>query len=171
MNLAFSLDYPYFKDAKSFTLEAGNSHETHKKAPFRGNVMIKISSTNPVNLNIDGPHVEKLEVSGSKEFMFPVEPDTEFFIGLQGKKSLFSDSSTVTLELQMLGAKKAYEVLEKVKNLISMLQDNPDFYELQKDAVKEVLKEVIEVWGQYGDETRKTVKELIALTKRMEKPK
>jgi len=119
-------------------------------------------------INIVGPHVEQTEIRGVREYSFNVEPGTEFYIGIRNKTGFFIKSSSVTLEIEMYGPKKVIDIYNRVKNMLSMLQEAPEFYELQKDNIKELLKEVSEVWNQLGDEGKSIVKELVKLAKKLE---
>ena len=162
-------DTVYFKDIKSQILKPGAALEVRKKATFKGKVHVRISSTQPVLVNIAGPHIEQTEVRGVKEYSFTVEPGTEFYVGIRNKKGILAKSANVTLEVEMLGPKKVIEVYNRVKNMFSMLQEAPEFYELQKDNVKDILREVTDVWNQLGDEGKMLVKELMKLVKKLEK--
>jgi len=166
--LAFITDFPYHKDIRSFTLPAGARQEVRQKAKFKGRIQLRISSTGPVIFQITGPHVEQTEFQGTREVSFNVDPGTEFFIAFQNKSGFFVKPVSITVEVTMYGSKKAFEALEKVKNVTSLLRDTPDFYPLQREAVKEILKEAAEVWGHLDEEGKSVVRELIMLTKKLE---
>lgn len=166
--LAFLADTVYFKDIKSKRLEPGEIIEIRKKATFKGRINVRVTSDRPIMVSIAGPHVEQTEVRGAREYTFTVEPDTEFYIGVQNKRGIFVHPANVTLEVEMLGPRKAIEVYNKVKNMLSMLQEAPEFYEIQKENIKELLKEVTEIWNFIGSEGKSVVKELVKLTKKLE---
>jgi len=161
-------DYPYDKTLRSFTLMRGERQEIRKKARFKGKVDLRVTSNNPILLQIVGPHAEQREVHGTHEVSFDVSPGAEILIVTQNKQSFFTQPAYVTIELTMYGSKKACEVLEKVENMLSLLQDSPDFFDIQKEVVKEVLKEAAEIWGHLDEEGKQIVRNLIKLTKQLE---
>ena len=88
-------EYCYFKDLKNFNLPPGSFQEIHQKTFFKGKVLVKISASNPVLVEIAGPRIKKVEVKGVKEFGFQVEADQDFYVGIQNRKGFL-------LKLQML---------------------------------------------------------------------
>ncbi len=152
-------------------IEKDARQEIRDKSKLRGNVTIRLTSNNPVTVQIVGPHTELTQVKGIREFSFSIEPETEFLVGIQTPSGFFSKSAEVTIEIEKSGSKRALSVLEQVSNLTTMLRENPAFYELQKDTVKTILSGVTEVWGHYGDEAKGLVNELIAITKKLETEK
>lgn len=149
-------------------LEKESRQEIREKSLLKGKINIRITANKPVSVRIAGPHTELTQVKGTREFSFTIEPETEFFIAIQTPSGFFAKSAEVTVEIEKKGSKRALSVLEQVRNLTTMLRENPDFYELQKDTVKTVLAGVTEVWGHYGDESKSLVNELIATTKKLE---
>lgn len=166
--MSLSTDYSYSSDIKSFMIEKDARQEIRDKSKLKGRVSIRITSNNSVTVQIAGPHTELTEVRGIREFLFNIEPETEFIIAIQTKPGFFSKSAEVTVQIEKKGSKRALAVLEQVTNLTTMLRENPAFYELQKEIVKTVLAGVIEVWGHYGDEAKGLVNELISTTKKLE---
>ena len=168
--MSISPESLYFKDMKSYVLTPGSRQEQRFKAPYKSRVILRIFSDEPVSVSLAGPHIEQQEITGSKEYSFTVEPGTEFLISILNRKvPLFSKTANVTLEIEMYGPKKAIDIYERVKNALTMLQEEPDFWHLQKDNVKDLLKEVMDVWSLLGDEGKGMVKELMALIKKLEK--
>ena len=159
----------YHKDIQTFVLKPGEIQEHRHKAKMAGKVTIRISADNPVTVNIAGPHIEKTEVRGTREFGFTLEPDTEFYIGLQNPKSGFlAKAANATFEIEISGPKKAIDLLNKAKGAVQTISEVPDFYALQKDSIQTLLKESMEVWASLGNESKEVLKELMALAKKFE---
>ncbi len=161
-------DTVYYKDIKSQRISPGARQEYRYRAAFKGKMVIRISADNAVIINIAGPHIEQVEIKGTREFVFTVEPGTEVYVGLQSKGGWFASSANVTLEVEMYAPKKAVNVYERIKNMVSMLRELPEIYQLQRENVKELLKEVTEVWHVLGDEGRQLVRELMTVAKKLE---
>jgi len=159
----------YYKDIRSYLLKPAERQEQKLRASHKGEVCIRIASDLPVSVDLTGPHIESTEVRGTKEFKFSIEPDTEFYVATQNKaRGFLAKPVNVTLEIEMSGSKKAIDVLEKAKSYLATLTEMPDFYDLQKDAVKELIKESMEVWTTLGGQGKATIKELMDLIKKLE---
>jgi len=162
-------EYCYFKDLKNFNLPPGSFQEIHQKTFFKGKVLVRISASNPVLVEIAGPRIEKVEVKGVKEFGFQVEADQDFYVGIQNRKGFFVKTSNVTVEFLMFSLKQAYDLFVKAKNLLVMLKDAPEYYDLQKESIKDLLKSLADLWGYYGYESKNMFKQLLNLIKKLER--
>lgn len=166
--MSHQIDHTHKKNINSYRLEKGAKQEIRDKPLLRGRVAVRVATNNPISVQVAGPHTEQVEIRGGKEFYFDVEPEQEFYIGLQALSGVFSKPAEVTVEVEIKASKKAVDLLERVKNLTSMLRDNPDFYDIQKDIVRDTLAQIVDVWGHYGPQTRQSVNELISTSKKLD---
>jgi len=167
--LSTRYDTLYKKDIQSFRIEKGASRELRYTIPYGSSVVIRISASQPVLVTMAGPHIEQAELMGTKEYKFTAEPGTELVIRFQGKTGFFAKPSDVTVEVEMYTAKEAIKIGEELTNLLEVLRElGKDYYDLNKEYVREVLKNVSSVWKLLDGETKSKAKELMSLAKKFE---
>jgi len=116
-----------------------------------------------------GPHVEQMELMGTKEYKFTAEPGTELVIRFQDKTGFFAKPSDVTVEAEMYTAREAIKISEELTNLLEVLRElGKDYYDLNKEHIKEVLKNVSLAWKLIDEETKSKARELMSLAKKFE---
>lgn len=167
--LALRFDTLYKKDVQAFRIEKGSRKELHYRIPYGSAVSIRVSATSPVILNMAGPHMEQIKFSGVKEFKFTVDPGTDLYISFQGESGFFAKPSDITLEIELYTAKDAIEIGEEINNLLDVLNElGKDYYDLNKEHVKDVLRKIAKVWKILDSDTKKKAKELMELAKKFE---
>jgi len=162
-------DTLYKKDIRTFRVEKGATKELRFTIPYGSSVTMRLSATYPVMVTMAGPHIEQLELSGTKEYKFTVDPGTELLVKFQGKTGFFSKPSDITVEIEMYTAKDAIRISEELLNLLDVLRElGKDYYDINKEHVQDVLKRLVNVWKLLDDETKAKAKELMTLAKKYE---
>jgi len=161
-------DTVYFKDIQSTYLKPGESRNYKFNAVFRGVVNIKVLCDSPIIVGIAASKPEKHVIKGSKEFNYQVEPDTEIYVSIQCKKGLFAKPANTTIAIEMLAPKRVIEFYTKVKNVLSMISEAQEFYEVHKRTIRELLDDSVSVWHLLGEEARQVVKDLVLTVKKLD---
>lgn len=162
-------DTTYSRNVNKISLKPGETYDFKLHVPLKSLVKIKINSNNFVIVNISSQHLEQYTIRGFKKFVYRCDPDSEIYLSIQCKKGLFAKSSDVSIEVELLAPKIAVELYNKSKNILSMLKEIPEYYELNKELIKDILKKVIDVWDLIGSESKQTIKELINIIKKLDR--
>ena len=162
-------DTLYRKDVQSFRVEKGSEREVRYVIPYGSSVTLRVSATAPVLLTIAGPHMEQVELIGTREFKFTVDPGVDIVARFQGKTGLFAKASNITFEIEMYTLRDAIKVGEDIDNLLGVLKDlGKDYYVLNKEHVQETLKRMAVVWKFLDETTKSKAKELMNIAKKFE---
>jgi len=163
------IEIVYKKDLQTITLKPGERREFRYKPELQSMVKIRLGSSGPLEIEIAGPHVERERIQGIKEYSFSSNPDSELMVGIQNPAiGFFGKPISVTVEVELLSDKKAVELLERVKGYLEAIREMPDFYEFQKEKIKETVQEIMEVWKLLGNSARQLCKELVETAKKLE---
>ena len=77
--------------------------------------------------------MEQIELIGTREFKFTVDPGVDIVARFQGKTGLFAKASNITFEIEMYTLRDAIKVGEDIDNLLGVLKDlGKDYYVLNK---------------------------------------
>jgi len=170
--MSLTLDTLYKKDIQSFRVEKEASREIRYKIPYASSIIVRVTASQPVSMTMAGPHIEQIEVVGTREFKFTSDPGNELVIKFQGRAGFFAKPSDVALEVEMYTSRDAIKVSEELTNLLGILKDlGKDYYDLNKEYVQDVLKRMVTVWRVLDEETRTRAKELMNLAKKFEEGK
>lgn len=162
-------DHLYYEEGPlELVVSPGEIKELKYNAQYGGNVVVKISATrNPVIVYVSCPSikVEDRELREStEEYSFTVNPDAELSIRLEGKRSLLANRARVTVEVRMYTVGKAVELSQEVSEMHDMAKYMGSIlYEIKKDRIMELMKEIVEVWNAISCETKNKVKEIACL--------
>lgn len=168
-NPEVSFDVLYKKDVQGFRVEKGATKEIRYPIPYASNVVMRISASSPVIVTMAGPHIEQSEITGTREYKFTASPGSELVVKFQGREGFFAKPSEITLEVELYTAREALRTSEELKNLVDVLKTlGKDYYDLNKEHIQEVLKNMVNVWSLLDEDTKNKAKELMALAKTFE---
>jgi len=169
MSAESRFDALYKKDIQNIVVGKGEIRELRYVIPYGSLITIRLSTDNPVRVTMAGPHIEDVELVGTKMYKFTVDPGTELMIKFQGKTGLFAKPSNVTVEVEMYTVKDAVRIGEEINNLLDILKElGKDYYDLNKEHIQDVLRRVANVWKLLDNETRNKTKELMSMVKKFE---
>jgi len=172
MSYSVSYDTLYKKDVQGFRVDKGSTREIRYKIPYASLIVIRINATYPVDLTMAGPHMEHLELMGTREFKFNSNPGNELVIRFQGKSGFFAKPSDVTLEVEMYTSRDVIKISEEIKSLLGTLKElGRDYYMLVKEHIQNVLTKMSSVWGLLDEETKSQARELLSISKKFEEGK
>jgi len=169
MSAESRFDTLYKKDIQNIVVGKGETRELRYVIPYGSLITIRLSTDNPLRVTMAGPHIEDVELVGTKMYRFTVNPGTELMIRFQGKTGLFAKPSNLTVEVEMYTARDAVRIGEEISNLLDILKElGKDYYDVNKEHVQDVLRRVVNVWKLLDTETQNKTKELMNIVKKFE---
>lgn len=167
--MSLSYDHLYYEEGPvELIISPGEIKELKYNVQYGGNIIVKISATrNPVmvcmscsNMKVKGRELRE----SAEEYNFTANPDTELLIRLEGKRGFLATRARVTVEVRMYTIEEAVKLSQEVSEMYDMVKYMGSIiYEIKKDRVMELMKEIVKVWGVISYETKSKVKEVACL--------
>ncbi|MEM4603001.1 MAG: SHOCT domain-containing protein [Candidatus Nezhaarchaeales archaeon] len=167
-----SCDHIYYEEGPlELVISPGEVKELKYNVKYGGNVAVKIlAARNPITVSVScsGVDVASQELrEGMEEYNFTVDPDTELLIRLEGKRGLLANRARVTVEVKMYTTEKVVELSREIDEIYDMAKYmGTVLYEIKRDRIMELMKEVMKFWRVIGCETKNKVREIACLVER-----